>query len=237
MSRALALYETTVGKKIVMAVTGVVWFGYVFFHMLGNLLIFAGPDAINGYSAFLHDTPTLLWGARLVLVAALVGHLVAATQLALRNLDARPVPYAQRDDIATTYAARTMIWTGPILLLFLLYHIAHLTLGVAPGHPYDPHDVYGNLVRGFRNPWVVLAYASAMTALAFHLHHGAWSFFQSLGLNHPRYNHWRRPFATAMTALIVAGFLSVPIACFSGLVPLVPPEGTTPPAAHAQVEH
>ncbi|MGH7860563.1 MAG: succinate dehydrogenase cytochrome b subunit, partial [Candidatus Binatia bacterium] len=142
MTGALTLYRTTIGKKAVMAVTGVIWFGYVIGHMTGNLLIFAGPEAINGYSRFLHDSPALLWAARIVLVSALLGHVVASTQLTLTNLGARPVAYGRREDIATTYAARTMVWSGPILLAFILYHILHLTLGAAPGHPYEPHDVY-----------------------------------------------------------------------------------------------
>ena len=218
MGTAIALYQTTVGKKAVMAVTGVIWFGYVIAHMIGNLLVFAGPGAINEYSAFLHATPVLLWGARLVLITALVGHIVASTELTLRNLDARPAGYARRDDVVTSYAARTMIWSGPILLLFIIYHLAHLTLGVAPGHPYDSHHVYNNLVLGFRIPWVTATYVAAMAALALHLHHGAWSFFQTLGVNHPRYDDLRRRFATVMTVVIVLGFLSVPVAVMTGVL-------------------
>jgi succinate dehydrogenase / fumarate reductase cytochrome b subunit len=223
MTAAVGLYQTTIGKKIVMAATGVIWFGYVIAHMSGNLLIFGGPEKINGYSAFLHDNPGLLWIARLVLISALLGHVVASTQLTLRNLDARPVSYARREDLKTTYAARTMIWSGPILLAFLVYHILHLTLGTAPGHPYEPHDVYNNLVLGFRIPWVTAAYVVAMGALGMHLYHGAWSFFGTLGAGDRDYEVLRRRFATIMTTVVIAGFLSVPVAVITGFVQPAPP--------------
>lgn len=219
MNRALSLLQTTIGKKVLMALTGVVWFGYCIAHMSGNLLIFAGPEAINDYATFLHGSPLLLWGARGVLLAALLGHLWASLQLTRTNLKARPVPYSRQEDVATSYAARTMVWSGPILFAFLVYHIAHLTLGAVPGHPFDEHDVYGNLIRGFRRPGVAAAYVVAIGALALHLHHGAWSFFQSLGLNHPRYNAARRHFATILTVLVVLGFVSVPLAVLTGLIP------------------
>jgi succinate dehydrogenase / fumarate reductase, cytochrome b subunit len=222
-TRAFALYETTIGKKIVMAASGVVWFGYVIGHLLGNLQIYGDPGRINAYSEFLHATPVILWGTRVVLLAALVAHVVASTQLTLRNYEARKTPYARRDDVATTYAARTMVWSGPLLLLFILYHLAHLTAGVAPGTPYDPHHVYNNVVRGFQIPWIAAFYIVCQVALAMHLYHGAWSFFQTLGVNHPRYNHYRRNFAAVMTALIFAGYVSIPVAVMTGVLRPVEP--------------
>jgi succinate dehydrogenase / fumarate reductase, cytochrome b subunit len=118
-----------------------------------------------------------------------------------------------------------MIWSGPILLLFILYHLAHLTLGVAPGTPYDPHHVYNNVVRGFQVPWIVALYVLAQGALALHLFHGAWSFLQTLGVNHPDYNDWRRTFAVALTAAVFAGYVSIPVAVMSGF--LEPAEPST----------
>lgn len=232
MSRALTLYQNTIGKKVVMAVSGVVWFGYVIGHLLGNLLIYAGPDGINSYSAFLHASPVILWGTRLLLAAALVAHLVASTQLTLQNFAARPVGYFRKDDVATTYAARTMIWSGPILLLFLVYHLAHLTLGVAPGTSYDAHDVYNNVVRGFQIPWLSALYIAAQGALGLHLYHGAWSFFQTLGANHPRYNDLRRQFATAATVLIIAGYVSIPLSVMTGILAPAEPAHAATLAAH-----
>ena len=231
MTSGASLLQTTVGKKALMAVTGVIWFGYLIAHMSGNLLIFAGPEPINDYSRFLHENVGLLWAARVVLIAALLGHIVASTQLTMQNLSARPIPYSRRDDVATNYAARTMIWSGPILLFFILYHVAHLTLGALPGHPYDPHHVYNNLVYGFRIPWVSALYVLSMAAVALHLYHGVWSFFQSLGLSHPRYNPLRRQLATAITLLVVVGFLSVPVAVLSGYLEPVEAVVAAAPAA------
>jgi succinate dehydrogenase / fumarate reductase cytochrome b subunit len=222
MSRALGFYRTTIGKKVVMAVSGIVWFGYVIGHLLGNLQIYAGPERINAYSEFLHATPSVLWGTRVLLIVAIVAHVVASTELTLRNVEARAVPYARRDDVATNYAARTMIWSGPLIGVFLVYHLAHLTWGVAPGTAYDPHHVYNNVVHGFGLWWLVAIYVLAQVMLGFHLYHGAWSFFQSLGINHPRYNALRRRFATAMTLLIVAGYLSIPFAVIAGILTPAP---------------
>ena len=132
MGGPLELGRTTIGKKVIMAVSGVIWFGYVIGHLLGNLQIYVSPDQINAYSEFVHRSPGILWSTRILLVFALLAHVVASTQLTLRNQEARPVAYAQRKDLATSYAARTMVWSGPILLLFILYHLANLTLGITP---------------------------------------------------------------------------------------------------------
>jgi succinate dehydrogenase / fumarate reductase cytochrome b subunit len=215
---ALTLYRTTIGKKVVMAATGVVWFGYVIGHLLGNLQIYAGPQRINEYSEFLHHTPSVLWGTRLVLGISLIAHVIASIQLTLVNLEARPIPYATKDDVATTYAARTMVYSGPILLAFILYHLAHLTFGIAPGTEYDAHNVYNNVVHGFQIWWLSLFYIGAQMLLGLHLYHGVWSAFQTVGANHPRYNAWRRRFATAITAAIVAGYVSIPISVAVGIL-------------------
>ena len=221
------LFRTTIGKKVLMAVSGVVWFGYVIAHLLGNLQIYAGPERINAYAEFLHHWPTVLWGTRLLLVVAIVAHVAASTQLALRNLSARPVAYAVKKDLATTYAARTMLWSGPILLLFIGYHLAHLTFGLTPEFDYDPHDVYGNVVSSFSIWWLAAWYVFAQVALCLHLYHGAWSFLQTLGANHPRLNPWRRRFAAAASLAIFVGYVSIPVSVMTGI--LRPARGVSAP--------
>ena len=141
---------TSVGLKLVMAVSGVVLVGFVLMHFIGNSLVFLGPEALNAYSHALHSLGELLWVARIVLIVSVVAHIAAALRLASRNTSARPQRYKQKRDQVTNYAARTMVWSGPILLLFILFHLAHLTLGVAPGsYEHSTTDVYSNVVRGF----------------------------------------------------------------------------------------
>jgi succinate dehydrogenase / fumarate reductase cytochrome b subunit len=214
----LELPRTTIGKKVIMAVSGVVWFGYVIVHLLGNLQIYAGPGRINAYAEFLHRSRALLWGTRTVLLVAILAHLAASTELAMRNLAARPVAYARKHDLATSYAARTMIWTGPILLLFILFHLANLTYGITPEFHYDPHDAYNNVVHSFRIWWLSGLYLFALLALCTHLYHGAWSFLQTLGANHPTYNSWRQAFAAVIAAAIFVGYASIPISVLSGVL-------------------
>jgi succinate dehydrogenase / fumarate reductase, cytochrome b subunit len=218
MSRLQQFFGSTIGLKMVMAVTGVVWIGYVIAHMLGNLQIFVGREAINDYSKFLHDSPGLLWSARAVLLVSLIAHVAAYLKLTRTNLAARPQPYARRRDVATSFAARSMAWTGPLLLFFIVYHVLHLTLRVTPDVALDAHDVYSNLVNSFRIPWLVALYAAGMTFLGLHLFHGAWSFFQTLGANHPQWNPLRRRFAILVAVVVVGGFLAVPFSILAGIV-------------------
>ena len=195
-TKALTIPDTTVGKKYVMAVSGIVLFGYVIGHMLGNLQVYLGPRPINEYAHFLHSTPTLLWGTRVVLLLAVSAHIVSAIQLVMRNKEARPVGYQHKKNIATSYAALTMKISGPLILLYILYHLAHLTFGYTAGLGYEHlpmdanglPDVHSNIVNSFKVPWAVGVYVAAQVLLGLHLYHGAWSLFQSLGLNHPRYN-------------------------------------------------
>ncbi len=218
------LYRSTVGKKAVMAATGVILFGFVLGHLLGNLKLYLGPEALNSYSRFLRAAGEplvpanfLLWAVRLVLIAAVVLHVWAAWQLTRVSRAARPDAYVAGTRIHTTYASRTMRWGGVIILLFVIYHLLHLTWGaVHPG--FLPGDVYHNVVTGFQVWWVSLFYIGAQVALGFHLYHGLWSMFQSLGWNHPRFNLWRNGFAHAFAWLITLGNVSFPVAVLSGLV-------------------
>jgi succinate dehydrogenase / fumarate reductase cytochrome b subunit len=215
MQRALTLHQTTVGKKVIMAVSGFILVGFTIGHLLGNLQLYLGPEAINGYAAKLHSMPPLVWGTRLVLLFAVVVHIVSAFSLWSRNRAARGSRYKQRKDLATDYAARTMYWSGPILLLYIVYHLLHFT--ILPAHP---GDVYRNVVEGFQVPLVAGVYIVGNLALGFHIFHGVYSAFQTLGANHPRYNSYRRDLAIALCAAITIGNLSFPIAVLAGFITL-----------------
>ena len=198
-----------------MAVTGVVLTGWAVLHMIGNLLVFAGPDTINRYGALLHGSP-ILWVQRIVLGAALVGHVLSAIALTRWSRRARPTGYDAREDEATTFASRTMRYGGALLFLFVVYHVLHI-YGV--GHAdYRPGDVYHNVVAGFRVPPVVLIYCAASLVLGLHLWHGAWSFFQSLGLARAGARRRLRLFATSVAGLLTAGFLLPAVAVVLGLL-------------------
>ncbi len=217
MSCLLSFLKSTVGQKIMMSVTGVILFGFVVGHMLGNLLVFKGPDALNAYAEFLHAKPAMLWGARIVLLSSLLIHVGAALALAQLAREARPVGYARHEMIATNFAARTMRQGGIIILLFVGYHLLHLTFGVV-GPEHMQEDVYRNVVSGFQSPIISGVYILAMLALGLHLFHGLWSLFQTLGLNHPRYNNLRRCFSAATALAICAGNIAIPVAILSGYI-------------------
>ena len=225
MSFLFSLYRSDVGKKVIMAVTGIVLFGFVLVHMLGNLKLYQGAEKLNAYADWLREVGSpalphsgLLWIARLVLLGAVLLHVTTATQLTLRNLRARPQRYRQRVAIQSTFAARTVRWSGALIALYVLYHLAHLTWGSA--HPsFIPGDVYGNLVAGFQVWWVSLIYMVAQIALGFHLYHGLWSLFQTLGWwQSEGEKDWRRHFALVFAWVVTLGNLSFPLAVLSGVV-------------------
>ena len=217
MERVLTLHRTTIGKKAIMAVSGVVLFGFVLIHMLGNLQLWMGPEQMHAYAVSLRGIPGGLWLARIVLLAAVGLHIWAAVALTGRNADARPTDYQyKRRDVATNYAARTMMWGGAIVLIFIIYHILHLTLGYGPY--YDPQNPYNNVVYGFRVWWISAFYIIANILLGIHLFHGGWAWFNSIGWNHPRFNHWRRGFATALAVVVVAGNVALPVSVMAGFV-------------------
>lgn len=217
-TKALTFYGTTIGKKAVMAVSGFMLLGFVLAHMAGNLQIFLGPAAINGYSEFLHSMPGVLWGARLFLLAMIVAHIASAVMLTRQNRAARPVAYRRKaNDLATSYAARVMPYTGLVLLLFIVYHLLHLTVGVV-GPEFTHLKPYENVVAGFSIPWLAGFYIVAQLCLAFHLYHGAWSLFQTLGASHPRYNGLRKKAAVGLTAIIAIGNISIPVSVLAGWV-------------------
>jgi succinate dehydrogenase / fumarate reductase, cytochrome b subunit len=220
--RVVRFYEAPIGKKVIMALTGVILFGYVVAHLLGNLQIYGDPEQINKYAAFLHNPANalLLWVARAALLVAVGLHILASIQLWKLKNDARPVAYVKKDDAAATYASRTMMWSGPIVAAFVVFHVLHLTVGaVVPLHetPTGP-DVYANVVAGFSNPLISGFYILAIVLLCIHLYHGLWSMFQSLGFSHPRYTPKLKKGAAIFAILIAIGNCSIPIAVMVGLV-------------------
>jgi succinate dehydrogenase / fumarate reductase cytochrome b subunit len=213
------LIRSTVGRKAVMAVTGMVLVVFVIAHMLGNLQVYLGAEAMNDYAEWLRSVlhGAGLWIARAGLVAAVGLHIWAATSLTLESRAARPVPYRKWESRESTYASRTMRWGGVILLAFVVYHLLHFTFGTA--HPdFAPGDVYRNFVVGFQNPWVGAVYIIANLILGMHLRHGVWSMMRTLGVSHPRYVAWSKAAAATVAAVVVLGNVSFPLAVLAGMV-------------------
>lgn len=214
----VALWRSAVGKKWAMAVSGIVLLGYVLAHMIGNLKVYLGREEINAYAEWLRNLgepaaprTVVLWLMRVVLIGAFVVHIVAAAQLTQMNRRARPQRYrAPRDYVAANFAARTMRWTGIIVVLFLAFHLADLTWGAA-NPDFVRGDPYDNLFASFERVPVATFYILANLALGLHIFHGAWSMFQSMGINSPRYNRARRWFAVGFAALITVGNVSMPL--------------------------
>lgn len=219
-TKALTLFDTTVGKKAALAVSGVILFGFTIVHMLGNLQVLLGPEVYNAYAEGLKHNPLVLWGARSVLLVALIVHVVLVLDLYTKSIAARPVAYKVKKNIATSYAAMMMKYTGPALLAYIVFHLAHFTFpGVSLGdYEHVPEDVYANFVNAFSIWWVVLLYIAANAALGLHLAHGAFSFLQSIGFNHPRYNLRLKVASRGFAALVTAGNIFLPLTVFLGLV-------------------
>ncbi len=224
---AVALWGTTVGKKIVMAVTGIILVGFVIAHMLGNLKIFLGEEALNTYAVFLRTmgeplfpSEVLLWTARIILLMCAVLHIVAAVELTRMNWAARPKVYDTKRSLAATYASQTMRWSGVILALFIVYHLLHLTAGLVGYRPgeFQHLSVYKNVVAGFSVWYVSLIYILAMAALCLHLDHGVWSMFQTLGLNNARMTPALRAVSRVIALAVFAGFIVVPVAVLAGWI-------------------
>ena len=223
----LTLYRSTIGKKAIMAVTGLVLVAFVIGHMAGNLQVFIGPAKMNGYAAFLKSTGELLWVVRLGLLAAVLLHILMALQLTRIKAAARPVDYQKRQPQVSTVASRTMRWGGVLLLVFIVFHLLHFTTGTifpwasAPDalHPEFSHtDVYGNVMSAFHTPWVVLFYVVAMLFLLLHLFHGAWSSVRTLGLTKASRQPMKRHVATVVALVVWLGFTAVPVAVFFGVI-------------------
>jgi succinate dehydrogenase / fumarate reductase cytochrome b subunit len=216
---AAPFLDTSVGRKVVMAATGTILFGFVTVHMLGNLQAYMGAETMNHYAAFLKGMlhGGGIWVFRAVLLTAVVLHGWAALSLTLSNQAARPVGYRTQTFQASTFASRTMRWTGVALGLFIIYHLSHLTTGQA--HPnFIPGDAYHNFVTGFQVPAASAVYIVAQVCLGFHLWHGVWSLTQTFGLAHPRYDQLRRCFAYTVAILVAGVNISYPIAVLTGII-------------------
>jgi len=224
---AVVLWGTVVGKKVVMAVTGIVLVGFVIAHMLGNLKIFLGTEAIDEYAVFLRTVGepaipagVLLWVVRTVLLVCVALHITAAVQLTRMNWAARPRGYDTKKSIATTYAARTMRWGGVIVVLFIIYHLLHLTAGVVGFRPGEFVDlsVYHNVVAAFSVWYIALFYVVAMASLCLHLDHGVWSMLQTLGWNNAWTTRSLQILSRGLSLVVFVGFISVPVAVLAGWV-------------------
>ena len=216
-------YHSSLGKKYVMAITGLLLFLFVIVHMAGNLQVYLGREAMNAYAALLASKPALLWTARVGLLIITMLHIISALQLAAENRAARPKNYAEGKPIAT-FASRTILVSGLIIFAFIVYHLMHFTLGVTNPDfadlqdPLGQHDVYQMVVEGFRNPYVSVFYIVSMGLLCLHLSHGVSSLFQSLGIRRKTTVASFNRFAQVSAFVIFVGNCSIPIAIMSGYV-------------------
>ena len=222
--RQVVLWSSTVGKKILMALTGIVLYGFVIGHMLGNLKVYFGAEAFNHYAEGLRTFGSpffargqLLWVARLILLFSVGVHITAAIVLAVKSKRARQQRYKKYDGLEFSYASRTMLWGGLAILAFVIFHLLDLTFGTI-NPAFVPGDAYHNFVSTFQRVPVSLAYIAAMIPLGLHLYHGFWSMLQTMGANNPKYNRMRRPIALATALVIVLINVSFPIAVMTGLV-------------------
>jgi succinate dehydrogenase / fumarate reductase cytochrome b subunit len=222
LNRAIGFYQASIGKKVVMAVTGLILFGYVLGHLIGNLQIYlpatgvVATEPVNVYAHFLHSHDVMLWLVRTLLLVSVIAHITASIQLWRQKQAARPQGYVKKDDVPASYAARTMIWSGPIIAAFVIFHVLHLTSGSVL--PIEEGNVRANVISGFQHPAVAIFYIIAMALLCMHLYHGLWSMFQSVGLSHPRYTPWLKKFAAGFAWFVAVGNISIPVAVLTGLL-------------------
>jgi succinate dehydrogenase / fumarate reductase cytochrome b subunit len=222
----MRFFKSMVGRKVVMAISGLMMVLFVAAHLLGNTSIFGGPDGINAYAAKLHEFGPLVWAYRLVMFVLLALHVYFGIQLTIENSRAKPRGYAVRRSLSATYAGKSMIWTGLVVGAFLIYHLLHFTIQVtnpeisairnfdAAGRP----DVFHMVVLSFRKALIALVYAGALIALAFHLTHGIQSFFQTLGLNNDRTFPVITKSGTLAAIVIFLGYIAIPLIIFAGIL-------------------
>ncbi|MDF3821935.1 succinate dehydrogenase cytochrome b subunit [Leptospira sp. 96542] len=228
MTPSLDFFRSSIGKKIIMAITGFIWFGFVIAHMVGNLQVFQGPEKLNAYAKFLKDLGPLLWVARIGLIVAFFGHVIVAIMLKKQNSSARPVSYAKNSTIQASSASLTMIYSGLLLLSFLVYHLLHFTLGVTNPDHYTleytlkngdvVHDVYAMVILGFQVPAIAITYIVFMVFLALHFSHALGSMLQTLGIFAPKHYPIIQKISTGLALLVFFGNSSMPISILLGLV-------------------
>ena len=218
------LYDSTLGKKYIMALSGVGLFAFVVAHMLGNLQVFLGPEALNAYAVFLKSKPALLWGMRLGLLAIVFLHILTAVQLTLRNRAARPEKYDRNKPYKASFASRTIVLSGAALFAFIVYHLMHFTVGlVDPAYlqlrdAADRHDVYRMTILGFSHPGVSAFYIASMALLCLHLSHGVGSTFQSIGLKNKHSAVWIDRVSKLLAVIVFLGNSSMPLAVLAGIL-------------------
>ena len=227
MNIVTRIFDSSLGKKYIMALTGFGLFGFVIGHLIGNLQVFLGPEAINRYGAFLQGLGELLWVARISLLVMVLLHIWAAIKLSAENRAARPIAYENYNPTSASYASRTMLMSGLIIFFFIIYHLLHFTVQI-PGINFSNqdfkilhdakgrHDVFAMMIVGFRQPIVSGFYIIAMTLLSLHLSHGVSAMFQSLGWKKKSYATFLNGFATAVSIFIFVGYISIPIAILLG---------------------
>lgn len=224
MAAVVSFTRTTIGKKMLMAISGAIGYGFVIMHMAGNLHVFEGAEKFNAYAHGLRELGepivpygSLLWVVRIVLLVAVFTHVWMAIDLSRRDMASRPINYAKKNTVQSSFASKTLRYGGTAIFLFLIYHLMHLTIGNAHSS-FVPGDAYHNVVSAFSNPISVLVYIVAMGALGLHLYHGVWSLFQSLGLNSERTHQLFKRLAQASGILLFVGFSIVPISVLLGFV-------------------
>ena len=216
--------NSSIGMKLVMAITGIALFGFVIAHLLDLMTVYGGPDLMNEFAKRLHEFEALLWVLRIGLIVAVLGHIVSSVKLTEKNRAARPVAYAQDATVRASWTSRTMLASGMMVLAYVVYHLLHFTFRTTNpeiSHLVDAqgrHDVYSMVVLSFQQPLISIAYIVAMVLLGFHLNHGIASFFQTLGLNHPRYTPLINKAGPLLGALIVLGYVSIPLSAMFGVL-------------------
>lgn len=226
MIAVVKIFSSSVGKKALMALTGSVLFAFLLGHMIGNLQLFIGQDALNNYAKFLHSMPGLLWLVRIGLLSFFCIHIYLAVLLKAENRAARPVAYHTNQVVRASFASRTMILSGLVILSFLVYHILHFTLNMV--HPeysiqldaQNRPDVYTMVILSFRHPLIAATYLLAMLFLSMHLRHSLQGMFQSMGWNGPRWRELLEGFATVFSTILFVGNAAMPVAVFLHLVHL-----------------
>jgi succinate dehydrogenase / fumarate reductase, cytochrome b subunit len=225
MHRLIRLFSTSIGRKLVLAVTGLMLLGFLFGHMLGNMTLVQGPEAINSYAAWLQGHPAL-WFMRSGLALVFAIHVSVALALALENRRSRPIRYVTSPAYQRSWASRYMVFSGLLVFAFVVYHLLHFTFGVFSSESYGAldsvgrHDVYAMVVNSFRNPWICGSYVVVMNLIGFHLLHGTRSLFQTVGINHDSYNSTIRIASLALVAIFVIGNCSLPILVYTGVIGL-----------------
>lgn len=224
MRRVAALYRSSVGKKVLMAVTGFIWFGFLVGHMAGNLKAFLGAEHFDEYAHHLRvlGEPLLpagafLWSFRTFVFLAFVIHVYMAWQTSKTSWDARGQKYKKQKNLSFSGTSQFMRWGGVFILVFVVFHILHMTTGQA--HPqFVAGEAYDNLIIGLSNPWVASFYVVAMVAICLHLYHGLWSMLQTVGAAHPKYKHLRRPAAIVVALAVFLGFITIPVSVLAGFL-------------------